>query len=157
VDIRAQNGFGVVKEFPQWVVKREAQPPRTNPILSCKFGNNTWLLGLVVWCQLYASRFFIFQVKVNSKDYLSYGLIILNKTTERMRDPTKKITIFATFCEGSFRHTIHPNTMGDRIGRTNRINIPHKDGNPHMPNKDSLLCSGSMKAIIMIMACSKRY
>jgi len=74
-----------------------------------------------------------------------------------MRDVTEKIMIFATFCEGSFRHTIHPKTMGDRIGRTNRINIPHKDGNPHMPNKDSLLCSGRMIAISITMACSKRY
>jgi hypothetical protein len=47
--------------------------------------------------------------------------------------------------------------MGDRIGRTNRINIPHKEGNPHMPNKDSLLCSGRMNAVSIIMACSKRY
>jgi hypothetical protein len=74
-----------------------------------------------------------------------------------MIDATKKITIFVTFCEGSFCQTIHPNTMGDRIGRTNRINIPHKEGNPHMPNKDSLLCSGRMNAVSIIMACSKRY
>jgi hypothetical protein len=74
-----------------------------------------------------------------------------------MIDATKKITIFATFCEGSFRQTIHPKTMGDKMGRTNRTNNPHKDGNPHMPNKDSLLLSGRRRAVSTTMVCSKRY
>jgi hypothetical protein len=81
----------------------------------------------------------------------------ITKTAERVIDETKKITIFETFCEGTFRQTIHDNTMGDKIGRTNRINSPHRDGIPHMPNRDSLLCSGRLNAISIIIACSKRY
>ena len=87
------------------------------------------------------------------KDYVNP----ITKAAERKIDTTKKITIFATFCEGSFRQTIHANTIGDKIGRTNSIKIPHKDGTPHMPNKDSLLCSGRVDAASIIIACSKRY
>jgi hypothetical protein len=87
------------------------------------------------------------------KDYLNH----MTKTAERIIGATKKIALFATFCDGSFRQTIHPNTTGDNIGRTNRINNPHKDGSPHMPNKDSLLCIGRMNAASIIIACSKRY
>ncbi len=87
------------------------------------------------------------------KDYVNH----ITKAAERMIDAAKKIMIFATFCEGSFRQTIHANTIGDKIGRTNRINNPHKDGTPHMPNKDSLLCNGRMNAASIIIACSKRY
>jgi hypothetical protein len=79
------------------------------------------------------------------------------EAAERIIATTKKIAIFATFCEGSFRQTIHANRIGDKIGRTNRINNPHKDGTPHMPNKDSLLCSGRMNDPSIIMACSRRY
>jgi hypothetical protein len=87
------------------------------------------------------------------KDYVNH----ITKTAERKIDDTRKITIFATFCEGSFCQTIPANTMGDKIGRTNTINNPHKDGIPHIPNIDSLLCSGRMKAASIIIACSKRY
>jgi hypothetical protein len=81
----------------------------------------------------------------------------ITKTAERKIEDSKKITIFATFCEGSFCQTIHANTMGDKIGRTNMINNPHKDGIPHIPNMDSLLCSGRRKAASIIIVWSKRY
>jgi hypothetical protein len=87
------------------------------------------------------------------KDYAIHR----TRAAERRIDDTKKITIFATFCEGSFCQTIPANTMGDKIGRTNRINNPHKDGIPHIPNMDSLLCNGRRKAVSIMIACIKRY